>query len=195
MEFSKEVLQDAADQGSNSVAKAFTKLSGEKVSVTASAAELVSYKYITENLHSSHKNASFITYAQMISGTTGVSILVIPREETLALVDLLSNQEIGSTGVLKDLDRSAVKETLNILSNSYLTALSKISSMELIIGAPYMMTGKNLENLVGKVKDKAVDEEENTLVFKTSLEIDKHKITAQLYLIFNEKFVDLIKTK
>ena len=166
-------------------------MSGESVEVKTSAAELVSYDFITENLQSS-QGGSVITYAQVIEGVEGVSFLTIPREETLALVDLLNKKEIGTTGVLMDLDRSAVKETLNILSNSYLNALSKKIDIDITIGAPYMMTAGHIDGLIGELKQKTT-EGSDVVVFKTVLEITKHKIKAQLYLIFNQDVVQLVK--
>ena len=191
MEFSKEVLQKVSEVGSKEVSQAFTKLSGEPVEVKASAAELVSYDFISEGLQPG-ASGSIITYAQLIEGAEGVSLLTIPREETLALVDLLNKQEVGTTGVLMDFDRSAVKETLNILSNSYLNSLSKMIDTKIIIGAPYMMTASHIDELVGQLKTKQ-KKEDQAVVFKTSLEITKHKIKAQLYLIFNDDVVQLVK--
>ncbi|PLX28373.1 hypothetical protein C0581_02490 [Candidatus Parcubacteria bacterium] len=191
MEFSKEILQKVSEIGSKEVSQSFTKLSGEPVEVKASAAELVSYDFISEGLQPT-VSGSIITYAQLIEGAEGVSLLTIPREETLALVDLLNKQEVGTTGVLMDFDRSAVKETLNILSNSYLNALSKMTNTKIIIGAPYMMTSSHIDGLVNQLKDKQ-KKEDHAVVFKTSLEITKHKIKAQLYLIFNEDVVQLVK--
>jgi chemotaxis protein CheY-P-specific phosphatase CheC len=188
MEFSKEVLQKVVDIGSKGVSDAFSKLSGEKVEVTTSAAELLSYKSIGEGLLPTEK-ASIVSYAQLIDGVEGASILSIPREDTLILVDLLNKKEVGTTGILMDFDRSAIKETLNILSNSYLNALTKIADRSLIIGAPYMMTAKNVSNVIEKIGDG----EEKAIVFTTVLKIASYKINAQLFLIFDQEFVDLIK--
>jgi chemotaxis protein CheY-P-specific phosphatase CheC len=192
MEITKQILQKAADAGSKEVSKAFSKLSGEDVKVTASVAELVSYQFIGDSLQPGNDKA-IVTYAQMIGDTEGASILTIPREQTLMLIDLLNKEEVGTTGVLMNIDRSAVKETLNILSNSYLTALSKLSGTKLIIGAPYMMTANNVNSIVDKIKNKGVEDEDSAVVLKTSLEIAKHKVHAQLYIIFNKEFVQLIK--
>ena len=188
MEFSKEILQKVVDIGSKGVSDAFSKLSGEKVEVTTSAAELISYKSIGEGLLPTEK-ASIVSYAQLIDGVEGASILSIPREDTLILVDLLNKKEVGTTGILMDFDRSAIKETLNILSNSYLNALTKLADRNLVIGAPYMMTAKNITNVLKKIGNG----DEKALVFTTALKIASYKINAQLFLIFDQEFVSLIK--
>lgn len=193
MEVSKEVLSKAAEVGSQEVTKAFKKLSGADVSVKASAAEMVSYDFIGDNVMGGSDSNSIIAYAQIIDGVKGISILAIKREDALALVDLLNRQDVGTTGVLMDIDRSAVKETLNILSNSYLNALSKMTESHIIIAEPYLMTSKSLDRMLESFKKNKVDEGEMALVFRTSLEITKHKIKPHLYMIFDSQIVDIVK--
>ena len=127
----------------------------------------------------------------MISGVSGVSFLVMTREEALSFVDLLNKKTVGTTGVLMDIDRSAIKETLNILSNTYLNALSKVAHIGLLIGAPYLITANRLENVLTKLADKQGHEE--IIMFKTVLNIAKHNINAQLYVIFNQDLVESVK--
>lgn len=191
--FTKEVLREAAVAGSNEVSYAFGKLAGSNVEVKTAVAEIVSYEFI-ENELSSEKGGSIITYAQLIEGVAGAALLTITREDTLILVDLLNRQEIGTTGILMDLDRSAIKETLNILSNSYLNALSKITGKKLIIGAPYLMPISHLEEIFKKLRKQISGGKNDLLLFKTELEITDRKIKAQLHVIFDEVLVKEIKS-
>jgi chemotaxis protein CheY-P-specific phosphatase CheC len=192
MMFSKEVLQKAADAGSQEVSKAFGKLSGKEVEVATSVAEVVSYDFIAESLHSDDAQ-TLITYAQVIQGSVGAAILTISRESALVLVDLLTQKEVGSTGILMDLDRSAVKETLNILSNAYLNALAKITNTELIIGSPYLMPASHVYEIFKKLNKKMTSKEEQMLLFKTVLEITEYKINVQLHIVFDEQLALAIK--
>lgn len=191
--FTKEVLREAAVAGSKEVSYAFGKLAGSNVEVKTAVAEIVSYEFI-ENELSSEKGGSIITYAQLIEGVAGAALLTITREDTLILVDLLNRQEIGTTGILMDLDRSAIKETLNILSNSYLNALSKITGKKLIIGAPYLMPISHLEEIFKKLRKQISGGKNDLLLFKTELEITDRKIKAQLHVIFDEVLVKEIKS-
>jgi chemotaxis protein CheY-P-specific phosphatase CheC len=192
MKFTKELLQKVADEGGKEVSRAFSKLSKEEVTVETAIVDIVSYDFIIKSLEEGHDHA-VITYAQTITGVDGVSLLLMSREAALVLVDVLNQQEIGTTGVLMDLDKSAVKETLNILSNSYLNYLSKNVDANLMFGEPYMMTVSNVENVVSNLRDKNIREDDGVLVFKTVLKIAKHQINAQLYVLFNKKIVELIK--
>jgi chemotaxis protein CheY-P-specific phosphatase CheC len=191
MKISKELLQKVAELGGQEVSVAFSKLSKEEVIVETAVAELVSYDIITDSL-TEIENQSVITYAQTIEGVDGASLLSMSRESALSLVDLLNQKEVGSTGVLMDVDRSAVKETLNILSNSYLNYLSKNIDTKIMFGEPYMMTSKNVSNVIDHLKKKDISEDDSIFDFRTTLIINKHKIKAQLYVFFNKNIVELI---
>jgi chemotaxis protein CheY-P-specific phosphatase CheC len=191
MKYSKELLQKVADLGSKEVSLAFSKLSKEEVTVETAVAEVVSYDLIAESLKLGEGH-SVITYAQTISGVDGISLLSMTREAALTLVDLLNQQEVGTTGVLMDVDRSAVKETLNILSNSYLNYLAKETEIKIMFGEPYMMTASNLSNVIERLKGKNVEEGDSVFNFRTVLNITKHKVSAELYILFNKAIVESI---
>lgn len=191
--FSTDVLNKAAKVGAQEVSDAFSKLSGQKVKVSTAVAEIVSYEFIMDSL-SKNNDESVVSYAQLIEGVEGAAILTIAREETFMLVDLLNNKEVGTTGILMDIDRSAVKETLNILSNSYLNALSKMTGEKLIIGAPYLILASHIGEIVNKLKKKIELKSKQMLLFKTTLNIVEHEIQAELHIIFDPDLVKEIKT-
>lgn len=186
-------MQQVATKGSEEVSRVFSKLSKEEVTVETSVAEVVSYNFIVDELNVIDKH-TIITYAQVIGGVDGVALLSLPREAALSLVDVLNQQEVGTTGILLDVDRSAVKETLNILSNSFLNFLAKSANINLMFGEPYMMTVNNISNVVEHLKGKNVDEADSVLDFKTTLNIAKHKIKAQLFILFNKSLAESIKS-
>lgn len=187
MEIKIEVLNNVAGQGSENVSKALSKLAKEPVQVSAAAAKMASVQMIFDEL-SVDNDKAVISYAQMISGIDGMALLVIPREEALTLVDLLNGLEVGSTGVFMDIDRSAIKETLNILSNSFLTVLAKELNTEFMIGSPRMVPTTSIKELLQKVSE---TQENETVFFNTSLRISKHQVRAKLYIIFNKKLANL----
>jgi chemotaxis protein CheC len=192
MEFKKETLQKAADDGSRKVAEAFSRLSGSPVEASVSNVETIPLHESLDRIKPPEDHA-IVVYAQLLFGIPGASLLMLPREDALALVDLLNQQPIGTTGVLRDIDRSAIKETLNILSNSYMTALSESANIELGLGVPSMLTSVRLRDIVEMLMKKEANETDIAIIFETTLVITKHEVKASLYLMFNQRLADLIK--
>lgn len=192
MEFEKEVLQKAASNGSLKVAEAFSKFSGSEVRADVSKVETVSLQKSLD-LIKSPSGQMVVVYAQLLSGLPGASILMLSQKDAAALVDLLNHQPVGTTMILKDIDRSAIKETLNILSNSYMTALAESAHLKLGLGVPNMITSSRLNDIVDDLIKKGAKEGDDAVVFDSTLTITEHKIKADLYILFNEDLVELIK--
>lgn len=191
MEFSKEVLERAAAAGSKKIADAFSRLAGSPVIVSVSKAEAVPLKESLQNLNKPHEH-SIVVYAQLLSGVPGVSILVLSRENALTLVDLLNQQQPGTTGVMTDIDRSAIKETLNILSNSYMTAISESAHLNIGLGVPGMIPAARFESIIEELVSKDAGEDDSAVLFETTLTITEHKVEAGFCLLFNERLTTLI---
>lgn len=191
MIYNEEVLSQAAKGGSENVSLALSKLAQKKVTVNVSKIETMSIPETLERIRPKEEHA-VVVYAQVKTGVPGVSIMTISREDALNLVDILSQQSIGTTGVLKDIDRSAIKEMLNILSNSYITALAKNTKTELELGVPNMITSDRLGSLLDTFKTNN-QRTDNAIIFETVLGVDPYKIKATLYFIFDEHFAKIVK--
>jgi chemotaxis protein CheY-P-specific phosphatase CheC len=108
------------------------------------------------------------------------------------LVDILNKQEDGTTRILKEIDRSAIKEMLNILSNSYANAIAEASEIELKIDIPSMITVTRLQGIISQAfRFNAGQMEGLSIIFETTLTIANKKIRVGLFLIFNENFAKL----
>ncbi len=188
MEFSKEILEKVSRAGADKVSAAFSKLSKQTVNVSVSEAEVVSLADIGQRIQP-QEGQSVIAYTQMIEGVKGASVLTMGREQALIFIDLINERQPGTTGILMDLDRSAIKETLNILSNSFLTALSDMTGSNLMIGAPHMLPVTSLEKSIQRALQQTTGD---AIVFKTVLEVAGFRITAEHYIVFSEEFANVI---
>lgn len=192
MQFNKEILIDAAKNGSKKVADSFSKLSGTKVKVNVSSIQTFAIKSFLEKIKPSEKQA-VVVYAQLLYGIKGVSVLILSRESALTLIDLLNQQPMGTTSILKNIDRSAIKETLNILSNSYINALSESAHIDLRVDVPRLITSQRLDDLTTNLVEKKNTRDEKVIALKTTLTALDQKIKASLHIIFNENFMEIMK--
>ena len=191
MEFTEKILEKASIEGSAKVAEAFSKLSSSKVEVSVSQVEKMPLLASLDKINIPEGQAVAV-YAQLMSGLAGAAILMMSREDALALVDLLNQQPVGTTGILKDIDRSAIKETLNILSNSYITALAESADVKIRIDVPYMISPDRLKGIISFLLNQQTIKDDSAIIFETTLFITQHKVKASLYLLFSKKLVDLL---
>jgi len=190
MKFDPEILKQAVGQGGKEVVKAFEKLTDASVEVDVGEVSLLSLDDVAKRFEDQEHKA-IIAFAQIVTGLEGASVLMMSREDALVFVDLISSEEVGSTGVLKDFDRSVIKESLNILSNAYLNALAEGFKKQIMIGPPHMVTNNRLKDMTPGFVAKSTDGID-AAVFESALKVSGHKIEAVLYLIFNPDIVSEI---
>ena len=180
MEINKKILDDVAKAGANGTVDVLLKLFGITVTVEATKVEEVLLTKGIEMIKSSRKYP-LVLNAQLLSGVEVPSelALILSHEHALALVGLLNRRAIGSIEILSDIERSALKEIFNIMSNLYVTSLSKYTSLDFTVGVPNLITVGRLVSIL----------EKNTLgkvfIFTTKLSIFNNIIETRLYMVFS----------
>ncbi len=182
-------LQKAGDTGANNAAKALSQLAHQSTKVITSEIKQVPISDATKVLQP--EGEVIVVYSQAFQGESqGVSLVVIPRHEALALVDLLSGRAVGTTKIMKEIDRSALKELTNILSNAYLTAICSQMGTAINLSAPNLTPSARIAKLIETLKATKKGE---AILFKTVIEMTTHKIKTNLFLLFHFGLVEIIK--
>ena len=192
VKFQPEIVKLAAEIGSAESAKALTRLSGKNVKVVATEVKNLQLKGVATELEPLGKQP-VIAYAQLLAGVPGASLLILSRENTLMLVDLLNERNIGTTGILQAADLSAIEETLNILSNSYMTALAESLGIKLGLSAPRVVTAARIGEIVVELLRKESKAPLQAVVFKTSMDIPPHEIKIHLFIMVSAELEKIVK--
>ena len=83
----------------------------------------------------------------------GIALLLFSQETALNLADLLIKREVGTTGQLTELDKSALEELGNIICGTYLATFSNQTGTKIVQHAPqfsFDMLGSILEQTITK---------------------------------------------
>jgi chemotaxis protein CheY-P-specific phosphatase CheC len=175
-----EQLKQAGQDGEKSASKALSVLAKRNVSVSTFDTKKVNTVQ-SEEILAEIKSHAVVAYTQAVTGVSGASILSMERTDALDMVDLFNNRPKGTTVVMQELDRSTVRETLNILSNSYVTELAKIIGQSIMLDVPKMITQGSLE----KVLDKSgANRETQAIFFGTKLNVAGEEFQVKLNFLF-----------
>ncbi len=183
--FSDAQLMRAAKVGEVGATRALSILSKRKVVVETKKARMIPYEQTME-IFDKVKEHSIVAYTQAISGIGGISILSMERSEALRLVDLFNGRPENTTKVMQEIDRSTVRETLNILANAYATQLGNDSKVRILLGVPGMVTQSHLVGMMEKIKTNA-SKDEMAFLFETDLSVDEMAFKVRLYFFFLAK--------
>jgi chemotaxis protein CheY-P-specific phosphatase CheC len=187
MEISKEILQQTAKAGSEKTAESMKNLTGTEISVSVSGAESITFESLVERIFD--QGDAFLVYTPIYSQSdiSGLAVLTIAKNDMIILADMLKHQEVGTTKTIDEIDESAIKETLNILANSYLNALAAIVNTEIRINAPKTISKGDLKQILAAASAASIMENDKpSTIFETMMEYLRQQTKVQLYLLFNK---------
>jgi len=125
--------------GANNAAQALTKMLGTMVSVMTVGAKVLPIEKLAETVGSGEDIVTTITLP-LYGDVSGSSALIFPQDSVLKLADLLAKKKIGTIKELTEMDKSALKETANIVAGTFLGAISNYVQLNMVEGVPALTT-------------------------------------------------------
>ena len=132
-------LEKVAHEGAKQSSASLSKLINQDVRVQTLAVRTLSVEKIPEIIGSPEEMVT--TVIMEVQGEVdGDIMLVYPRQSAVNVADFLAKREFGSTTQLSELDKSALKESGNIISGSFLSAISNYLSINMVESIPDIAT-------------------------------------------------------
>jgi chemotaxis protein CheY-P-specific phosphatase CheC len=188
MNINQSLLAQAGEKGAQNATKALSVLIGKEVKVEIINMKMSLLDDLIKEMQS-QEAYRIIAYSQLITGVSGAVFMIMNRKDALLLVDSLTNKKSGETKILQAFDQDAIKETLNIVSNSYITALVEDLGITTIVEPPTLITSQRITETVKKI----VQGNEEIVDFETKLTITDIQSDINLFILFDPKFVNLEK--
>jgi chemotaxis protein CheC len=132
-------LEKMANEGAKKASKSLSSMINQETKVEALGIRVLDVEKISEIIGSPEEMVTTITL-KIKGEAQGNLMLIYPQQAALNVVDLLAKREIGSTTQLSELDKSALKESGNIISGSFLAAISNYLAINMIESIPDIAT-------------------------------------------------------
>jgi len=188
-----DALREIGTIGAGHAASALSQMAERKIMISVPLVKAVPLKDLPELVGAPEKLMAAL-YMKLLGDARGRTLLLFPRESALNLVDILMKRSEGTTKFLSEMDRSVVKEAGNILTGSFLTALSDFLGILLMPSVPELafdMIGSILESLAVEF-----GEETDYLFCIQNKFIDaSSKVNGSFLLVFDRKSLILIIEK
>ena len=181
-----DVIREIANIGAGNAATALSEILGRKVDMSVPEVKITSFSAVPELLGAPEEPVVG-GMVNMEAGLTGKIMLILGIREAYIIASIMSgrdttrNDDLDFT-VLSELDLSALYELMNILSGSYLSAISALTNLNISPSIPSMsvdMAGALLSLIAvecGKTDDSA-------LFFETRFLDDKDDMTCNFFLL------------
>lgn len=183
MKIDQELLGKISSKATESSSRALSLLIGQDVVVKTTQASYLPIDRLVDLVHG-QQGSEIVAFSQLISGVKGAAFLVMDHEHALRLVDALMKKPRGTTTQLADIDKSAIRETLNILSNSQLTALAEDLGITVSVMPPSLITRERIADVLDYLASHQGETTE-LIVFETSLEVTGQESQVTMFIVFD----------
>lgn len=132
------VLSDfhtAARSGVRKAAEAISAMSASAVRLDVISAGVAPTARLSE-VAGNPEDLVVGVYITVTGDVPGHALLVFPYESALALVDILMSKPVGATRRMDEMEESVIQEVGNIVTSSYLTALSDFYRCDMLPSPP-----------------------------------------------------------
>ena len=116
-----------SDFGSRNAGKALEKLLRLPVHLEINTVDLFSPEVITKKICSRNNDKHAVSQS-LYGDIPGDVCMIFPRRDALLIADLLLNRPRGETFIMAEVEASVLREVANIMTGSFLTALSIATS-------------------------------------------------------------------
>jgi chemotaxis protein CheC len=135
----KVALEKMARDGSEKASASLSSLIKKEISVQTIFAQALPLERIADTLGDPTELVTTIMM-DVSGGANGSILLIYPKQSALNIVDLLEKRPLGTTTELSVLDESALRESGNIISGSFLAALSDYLQINMVESVPDIAT-------------------------------------------------------
>jgi chemotaxis protein CheC len=131
----KDALFEVMSIGMGHSSMALSHLVKDKIEVKLDSMDLLPLSQIPSHL-GSESVLSTAVYLRILGELSGTTLLVFPRDTALLVTDILHGRPTGTTKIIGKEDRSGIEEMGNILTASFLNAMSDFLKIKIVPSTP-----------------------------------------------------------
>lgn len=173
-----DVIKELANVGGGNAATSISKLVNKPVNMTVPTIELLNYNEVFEKIMPEDQMVNAVIM-RMLGDGEGIFLFVTTHEASMDLINMMMPIDSKCT---EELQQSAIKELVNILVTSYLNAISKMVSVNLISSVP-SLTVDMFGAILSSTYIESEQYDENIMIIKNEFIYQGEKIESSLYFV------------
>jgi chemotaxis protein CheC len=138
-EVERDALREVANIGAGHAATALSQMTDRTIMINVPEVNVRRLEEVAELLGPPDTVVAAVLM-HMMGDLTGRTAVILPLSAAQTLCDLLLRKTRGTTVDFGEMEESSLKETGNILTSAYLTALSDFMGMMLVPSVPSLVT-------------------------------------------------------
>ncbi|OVE82735.1 hypothetical protein BVY03_00225 [bacterium K02(2017)] len=176
-----KVLKTVVRHAGEDASQMFTKWLRSDVTIKMDEINLVSFESIFGSLTDAPE-VSVGLYMSTLDGVEGGVLFLFSEPVALNIVDMLIKKELGTSKEFTELEKSALKETANIVGCAYINSLGKNLELKITPSQPIFIHDMT-EAIFGSVLMEQAQYQNEALFIKTELNHKGSKLDFQFYFL------------
>lgn len=172
-----DALSEVSNIGAGNAATALSQLLNKKIDMTVPAVKIIPFNSIFEKLGGEEVAIGVIV--RVLGDTPGNILFIFEKEAAFAMIETLLGRK-GDT--LDEMSNSVLCEVGNIISSSYMNAISKFTNLVITASVP-AVTYDMLGAILSTTFIESGQFDDNVLDFETEFLQDNNKISGHFYYI------------
>ncbi|MCW2277423.1 chemotaxis protein CheC [Heliophilum fasciatum] len=185
-----DALREVGNVGAGNAATALSEMVGRAIDMNVPALGIVPFCEVSEHMGGAETLVAGVYIC--VTGEAPASMLfVLPLDSACGLVDMLMGRPIGTTVTIGEMEESALKEIGNILTGTYLRALSMFTQITFEQSVPALAIDM-AEAINSVVLAMVADVGDHALLLETEFKGAAQNIKGSLFLIPQEGTLEKI---
>jgi len=178
-----DILQEVGNIGIGNAATALAEFLNTKVNVTVPRASLVPVEEVFDHIGGAEEIVAAVLL-RVEGDLSGTVLFVFSEGSVLKLISQLLGQPIGSLEEIGGMGESVLMEVGNILTGSFLNAISMMSNLTIIPAVP-LFTFDMLGSIISSSLLGTGMMEDQVLLIETKLAQEGDEVTGNLLFFFD----------
>jgi chemotaxis protein CheC len=195
-QFTKEgiaELEKIARESAENTSSSLSKFINREIEVKAIAVRAMLVEKVTGIIGDPEEIVTTVTM-EVRGGVNGNIMIVYTEQSAINVADLLAGRELGTTMKLSELDKSAIKESGNIISGAFLAATSDNLLIDMVESVPSISTGMLSATIDSVLANFAKREASEAMAFEVDFEMgtkesQEYSIKSYFVVLLDEKSV------
>ena len=192
-----DALREVGNIGTGNAITALSKFINKNIDMNIPESKFIDITKFTEELGGPESIVTSI-YLEIKGDLTGDAMFVFSKEGAFELVDIMMGRETGSTTEFTEMTQSAFTELSNILTGSFLSALSNMLEVQTLPSVPHTATDM-AQSLLDFVLAKIGNYADQLFCVKTKINVEGHHINGDFLVVFDKpslnKMLEILEEK
>lgn len=186
-----DALKEVGNIGAAHASAALEQLIGKNIYITVpSAAHPLPLEYIPRAL-GKKDDLIVLLFFKIVGDADGSILIVFSKEQAMSISNILLGRDVGQE--MDEDNESALKEVGNILTSTYLTALSTLVGFSLVPSIPYISQG-TVTSVADSVLLDLRETSDYALVTDTEFLMEKKTLAGKCITLFGrDSFTSILK--